>query len=575
MQQDSFSLPSTVTDDPVLATPPTPSRLSRRQLLRSIAVGSAVVAGGGLLAACGGGGANGNGTPTTVNVTLLASGGWPVSSLDYAKTQKDPFYKAYVGWLNDWMKKNPGVTIKASNANIWDQKALSTAITAGTSATWFQANVLGNQTDSGTRAAFAKGLTADTTSLYQTYRSVMNLTDYAENAWKGNWLIAGHYYGAPSDYFPGRGIYYRRDFLQAAGVSEPQNGWTWNDLRQMAKALTTSKHKGIVFQGQTINALLTANQFGNLTVLPASTGSNWHWKYDYTSKLDEWQQLVDIYRGMVFTDKSVEQDPNYGEGEAEKAFFRGEVAMAEMHSSFYTHPATSDPASPLALAEQLKKPLQEVVGYMIDPNGTNGAFGAVQGGINVIGFDPKLSKTALDKAFNLYTNFWLGDGVVQCNIASYHADGSIDNLRSIFQSVTPTNKGLIQTNSIPGSSRTYWGDKVVDALLKGAQVPFIPEATVYVPPEQVAGPPPTSYNDAINKLAFSQASVKDILTNLEQTMNQQASTLPSNASQDDFNKGAKAFYDAYGKFWQTNGPDFYTNEYQPWYQKNVAPIIGG
>jgi hypothetical protein len=543
---------------------------NRRDVLRLLAAGSLTALGGTALVACGEASKSGSVT----NVTLQASGAWPVNSMPTkADRSKDPFTNAYGDWLQGWLKKNPGVTIKATSANIWDAKALSTSISAGTAATWFLASVLGGD-DAGTRAAFARGLAADTTDLFSQYRPQMALADYADQTWRSQWNLAGHYYGAPGDYFPGRGVYYRKDLLKAAGLPEPQVGWTWQDLRTLAKALTTGKRKGIVFQSTALSYLLSTYQFNALTMLPANSGSNWHWKYDYTSKADEWQQLVDLYRGMVFDDKSVLQDVNYAETDAEKAFFRGDVAMAEMHSSFYTHPAQGDPAAPSALAAQLKMPMDQVVGYVIDPVAPNKSFGATQGALGVISFDPHLNKASLDKAFNLYSSFWLIDGVIKCNQASYKAVPTTANALSIYQAVTPTNKNNSNIPGIPGDSRKYWGDDVVGALLQGTKVPIIPNYSQFVPAEEIAGPPVAAYTDAMTKLAFSQQNVKTVLQELQSIRNQQAASLNSNASQDDFNKGAKQYYQSLAQFWQQNAPDFYSSEYQPWYQTNVVPVLG-
>ncbi|GCE12763.1 ABC transporter substrate-binding protein [Tengunoibacter tsumagoiensis] len=542
--------------------------LNRRRMLKLLGATTAVTAGGGILAACGGT------SDTTVQVTLQASGAWPINSMPTADAQaKDPFQKAYADWLQSWLKKNAGVKIKASSANIWDPQALSTAISTGTAATWYLASVIGGD-DAGTRAVFARGLAADTTDLFSHYASQMPLSAYAADAWKNLWHLNGHYYGAPGDYFPGRGVYYRRDLLKEAGLEEPKVGWTWQDLRTLAKGLTTSKRKGIVFQKNALSYLLSTYQFDALTMIPLNTGSNWHWKYDYSSKADEWAKIVSIYRGMVFDDQSVLQDVTYGETDAEKAFFRGDVAMAEMHSSFFTHPVLGDPSSPLALAQQLKKPLDEVVGYVIDPVAPNGAFGATQGSLGVVSFDPHLSSAGLEKAFKLYCDFWLIDGVVACNQASYKAQPTPENAQSIYQSVTPTNKANGSIPGIPGTSETYWGTNVVASLLEGTKVPLVPNYSLYVPAEQVAGPPQQAVNDAITKLAFYQQDVKGILTDLESTRNQQAASLPSSASQDDFNKGAKNYYRALATFWQKNAPDYYQNEYLPWYQKSVQPLLG-
>lgn len=47
----------------------------------------------------------------------------------------------------------------------------------------------------------------------------------------------GHLYGLPSTFTP-YVMYFNRDLLRAAGVAEPQPGWTWDDLLAACKTLT-------------------------------------------------------------------------------------------------------------------------------------------------------------------------------------------------------------------------------------------------------------------------------------------------------------------------------------------------
>src|ERR1700738_4572840 len=102
--------------------------VTRRQLLRTMAAGSVALVGGAALAACGGSGSN----TSAVNVTFF-TGGWPGDSMPTVAQQKQlPATKAYADSLAIWLKQNPGVQVKHTGTNIWDQKIMTTAILAGT-----------------------------------------------------------------------------------------------------------------------------------------------------------------------------------------------------------------------------------------------------------------------------------------------------------------------------------------------------------------------------------------------------------------------------------------------------------
>lgn len=55
----------------------------------------------------------------------------------------------------------------------------------------------------------------------------------------------GKLYGVPKDY-DGMAIYYNKAIFDEMGVGYPEAGWTWEDLRETAKALTNDTHYGFV-----------------------------------------------------------------------------------------------------------------------------------------------------------------------------------------------------------------------------------------------------------------------------------------------------------------------------------------
>jgi multiple sugar transport system substrate-binding protein len=66
------------------------------------------------------------------------------------------------------------------------------------------------------------------------------LDDVYEQTLSG-YMLADGYYGLPRD-FQTIVMYYNKDMFDAAGVEYPKEGWTWQDLREMAKKLTVDKN---------------------------------------------------------------------------------------------------------------------------------------------------------------------------------------------------------------------------------------------------------------------------------------------------------------------------------------------
>jgi multiple sugar transport system substrate-binding protein len=66
------------------------------------------------------------------------------------------------------------------------------------------------------------------------------LDGFYEQTLSGYKLVDG-YYGLPRD-FQTIVMYYNKDMFDAAGVEYPKEGWTWQNLREMAKKLTVDKN---------------------------------------------------------------------------------------------------------------------------------------------------------------------------------------------------------------------------------------------------------------------------------------------------------------------------------------------
>ena len=538
--------------------------VSRRQVLRMMTAGTAVLAGSGLLAACG----ETTTTANTVNATLYAPG-WPVMSMPKAADrQKDAWTNAYGDMLSKWLHDNPGIQIKDSTANVWSQTALTTAIASNTAPTWYMVNVVGGG-DEGTKSACVRGLAAETTDLYSKYNTRNQITSWAADTFEKSYRVNGKYYGAPGDFYAGTGVYYRRDWLQAQGLEEPKPDWNWNDFATLAKKLTTSKHKGAAVHSDFINTLFASSQFDLLTRLPKPSASGWQWVYDMHSTASYWNDCVNLFRKMLNDDQSIVYNKTWGGGETKAAFFREEVAMFYENNYQLTNTGDTDPYT---LAKKLGKPEEDLVGFVIIPNGLNGAFGASQPGMGLIGFDPHLKPSVLDKAYDLYNMYYIGPGMGQLNEAAYKVTPTDDKARSEYNQLYPTNKTLLKMPSVPGDFKTYWGQKAVDELQTLFTTPLEPVTTSYIPVEQqqLTSSP---LNDAISGLSTTKSATSDVLKTLEDALNAQAASTPSNVTPQDFLTGAKNWYAALDTFWQKNAPDFYTKVYQPWFSQYVQPNL--
>jgi Bacterial extracellular solute-binding protein len=486
-----------------------------------------------------------------------------------ADIAKSSVTKAYADTLKRWMDKNPGITLKKSSTNVWDTKQLNTAISAGTAPTWYPGNVIGSWDNAQIRSSMSRGLAADVTNLVAKYDIQSQLADYAV-AWWQHWKVDGKYYAGPFAVNAGTGIYYRRDWVQQVGMEEPKPGWTWEDFRKLAKALTRGKVKGAAFQLWGITSVVGANQFGLRTTIP-SPSTSWHWRYDFLSDLDEWTNLVNIQRGMYNDDKSILSQPNWGDGDTTAAFIREDAAMMINTCIYFTQPPESAEGI-VQLSTKHKKPLEELVGFVAQPVGTNGAFGNTQSQMDLVGFEPHLvrSPAVLDKAFSLYQYFVLGQGFIDQKVALYQAT---KDLRRVYDSVTPLNPKFLQIPGVPGSLEEAWGPKYVNMVRADAKIPLVPQSSWYFPPEKSAGLTTDATADAQNGQAFSKKDVKTIYTNWQNVQNQQAASLSSSIPQADFAKAARAYYAAHSDFWQKNAPDFYANTFKPWYERKILPVL--
>lgn len=137
--------------------------------------------------------------------------------------------------------------------------------------------------------------------------------------------IDGKIYGMPAG-FTTHVIFYNRDLLEAAGVAEPEPGWTWSDLREKAAAVSDPDSQVFGFAVDAKPDPYDFEQFywSNGTRFIADDGS----EIDGHMNSPEAAEVLDMFADMIATDEAVAL--NIGDDVSGSALFRGgKLAMLE------------------------------------------------------------------------------------------------------------------------------------------------------------------------------------------------------------------------------------------------------
>nr|WP_192752301.1 ABC transporter substrate-binding protein [Actinopolymorpha pittospori]MBE1608536.1 hypothetical protein [Actinopolymorpha pittospori] len=538
---------------------------TRRQLLKTMSTATFLALGGGVLSACSrSGGASG------ADVVLTVAGG--VAGFDAMPTAKEqkanPSTKAYADALSAWLKDNPGVRTKQVSLNVWDQQALSTAITGGTAPAAFPADVVSAWNQAQLAAASKQGLFADVTDQLKAHKVEENLTDYAKPIFMRK-KVGDRFFVAPRVYNVGTGIHYRLDLIRQAGLKEPTPDWTWDDVRELARGLTTESRKGMVLQGSGVNGPMNADGMDFHAHVPAPE-TGWNWRWDYLGQADRWIPLIQGARDMIFKDQSILSDVSMTDTDARAAFVRGDVAMQHNTVVYYDVPPGTEDA-PTDLAKKLGKPIWDVVGWTTEPVGRNGRGSATQGQVDTVGFSPDLAGEALDKSVSLLA-YMQTEGWVRQRTAVYEATKDPQRV-FVQEDITPVYKGLLE--KLPSSPDEAWGEPFMDQVRRAAQIPLVPSDVWFFPAEANQGPTTTVRDDMTSRWANERGDIdlRADLTNLGATLNKQAASFTSSTGDDEFVKNALAFYEANAEYWQENAPEYYQNVFRDWYEDTVMPAL--
>jgi ABC-type glycerol-3-phosphate transport system substrate-binding protein len=442
-------------------------------------------------------------------------------------------------------------------------------VSGGTAPAMFPGNVLGGWGSAATRSAFEQGLAADVTALADTYAFADKLAEYAKPAW-ANSKVNGKFYAAPQGYSAGNGIYFRRDLVQELGLEEPTPGWTWDDLRTLAKGLTEGRRKGLAIQSWGLGWALNAEAFNLLTQLPAPD-TGWNWQWDYTSAAQRWSPLVQSYRDMIYVDQSVLSEVSSTDQEVTQAFSQGRAAIMPNNTYFFTGDPDSD-NTPANLAKKMDKDVGDVYGWIQHPRGKTGYFGATTAFMTLLSFSPDLTEEALDKAVNLHDYMTFGPGYVRQKKAAWELG---KDLKKVYTEATPL-RGMDPIDGVPGSLEDAWGPEFVQAVQEATQLPTLPDQGAYFPAEENPGPEATAMDDAQSKWQFErrQPDIAADLGKAESTRNKQAGSFTSSTPDEEFVAVARKYYAAHRDFWAQHAPEFAETTFQGWYDGTILPALG-
>ena len=129
----------------------------------------------------------------------------------------------------------------------------------------------------------------------------------------------GHVYGVPKD-FNTLGLFYNKKLFAAAGLKEPTDAWTWDDMKKAAKALSNPA-KGIYGLGVPADA-------GRFPIFVFQNGGN-IMNADFSDTLLDSPEAIaaaEFYTGFR-ADKSGAIPADVGEGWQGTAFGKGTLAM--------------------------------------------------------------------------------------------------------------------------------------------------------------------------------------------------------------------------------------------------------
>lgn len=554
--------------------------ISRRNFIKTLsATGAAAVAGGAILAACGGGST----TTTTSAPVTLTLGTWPFTYLpsNFDAKKGSALDNGVVSALKDWVKANPNVTLKQTQIDVSSSDKLIAAISAKTAPCFY----FGLNTTQ-ERLASTLGYGADTTQLVNTYKVNTLLADYAKPFWDLRGNANGTYCYLPLDAVgAGAGVYFRLDQIKAKGLQEPTINWNWNDFYTLAKGLQTpgkyvmgapSWMLGWAFNSNMldINALTAGGGGGLLGSIPAPNQS-WHWRVKWDPWLNEWKDIVSRYRKARFDEKLILQDSQAypWEGPAMAQFAGGSFPMSPGYGFQMSLGLDNTGVSIRGMAKTFGKPLEELVGFLPYPYGTNGGINNGNSPhFDVLLLNPHLNSTGLDKATSLWLYMYYGDGYIDARAHAWEATKDITN---VYDFIAPGNR--FQKNpKVPDNVtvQALYGNRLVSDYMNAIQQAPFPDSGLYYPIDTTQPPVSAPHDDMLSKLSSNGPDIVSTLMAYQNVANQEMAKLTSDLDTQTFTNSSKQYFKAIDSWFQKNAPTFYSSDWHTYYNNEVLSALG-
>jgi multiple sugar transport system substrate-binding protein len=204
--------------------------------------------------------------------------------------------------INAFMKDNPNVKVKWEPIAQDYETVLKTNLAAGTEADVFYADIfwIDSLMKTGKLLALDDYMAKSGVKKEDFVPTLINAFSYN-----------GKTYGIPKD-FNTLGLVYNKDLFKAAGVAEPTNDWTWDQLKDAAKKLTS---------GSVVGLSLPADAARFVPFL-------WQAGGDLANiNNDKGQAAVDFYTAFEAKDGTSKLPSELGMGWAGEAFEKGKAAM--------------------------------------------------------------------------------------------------------------------------------------------------------------------------------------------------------------------------------------------------------
>ncbi|MBE2236289.1 MAG: extracellular solute-binding protein [Caldilineaceae bacterium] len=224
--------------------------------------------------------------------------------------------------LRAWASAHPNVKLNVQSVDDFNGDVLATDVAAGTAPDLVFAE------GGAVQPLLTSGQLLDLSPWYD----VAELEkDYLPDYWNNFMAYEGKLYGIYQD-TEARVVYYRPDFLAEAGLAAPANGWSYAEMRDYARQLTTADRAGVCIgkEGYIELAMTVANglNFGE------------DFTYDNEAVRAYYQFLSDL----IADGSTPAEQVGLTRDQCAQLFAAGKVAMIFLHSNGITSYTSGSPA---------------------------------------------------------------------------------------------------------------------------------------------------------------------------------------------------------------------------------------